>query len=67
MLITGSIMPVFMAIILIKWEAKLKQHWYEKTIGALYEDIRIDYRPALLYNVVFVCRRMFFTAIMFVA
>lgn len=56
-----------MAILLIRWQTNLKEHWYEKTVGALYEDIRVHYRPALLYNVVFVSRRMFISAIIFVA
>ena len=67
MFITGIIMPFFMAVLLIKWQARLKEHWYEKTVGALYEDIRVHKRSALLYNVVFVSRRMFFSAIIFVA
>ena len=39
----------------------LEQDWYKNTIGALYSQIKTKSKPALMYNVLFIARRIAFS------
>jgi hypothetical protein len=54
------IFPFITWIILWKKTAELPEEESIKTFGSLYNELRIDSRTALLYNVIYMIRRLVF-------
>ena len=52
--------PLVVWLILHFNQNKLKNQQSTDTYGSLYQELRVDYSYALLYNVFFVARRLFF-------
>ena len=59
----STVFPLIIAYSLITRKEKLNETWYLKTIGSLYGEIKTDSKAALLYNAIFVSRRIIFTGI----
>jgi hypothetical protein len=57
------IFPVFIAIFLLKNYNKLGLEYFTTRFGSLYEELRINHKPALFYYVVFTLRRLLFAVI----
>ena len=54
------IFPFFVVGLLMGLYKKLGTKPYRERIGAIYEEIKVDSRPPLLYNFFFVFRRFLF-------
>jgi preprotein translocase subunit SecY len=52
--------PFFTLIVLWKKNASLSEEKSIKTFGSLYNELRKDSRTALLYNVIYMIRRLVF-------
>lgn len=63
MFTTAMVFPFFVWGLLWKKFAILSNEATQVSIGATYGDIRTDSKAALLYNVVYMLRRLFISAI----
>jgi hypothetical protein len=63
MFITVIVFPFFVWGLLWKKFGSLSNEVTQVSIGATYGDLRIDSKAALLYNVVYMLRRLFISVI----
>jgi len=63
MFITVIVFPFFVWGLLWKKFPTLSNEVTQASIGATYGDLRIDSKAALLYNVVYMLRRLFISSI----
>lgn len=52
--------PLLIMTLLFKTQHKLKTEYVKNTYGALYADIKTEYKTALFFNVIYTSRRIIF-------
>lgn len=65
MLVCLTIIPAFVLYVICKPEEELKKEETIKKYSNVYEGLKLNSKPALMYNFLYVARRALFILIMF--
>ena len=63
LMIVSIVFPVVVVVVLLKYYKKLNTENIKIRIGSLYENLRIERRAALMFNALFVTRRLIYASL----
>jgi len=63
--LSGSVLfPIITAIILFRCQHRLEESKFKHSIEAMYENVNVERKASLAYTVVFLIRRLLFSAVL---